>query len=77
MLITLYINMFISFEAICDKCGEDKWISGKDLCQICGDKHCNDCSERHSCEKCNLGLCKNCFKDHVKTCICLKKQRTK
>ena len=27
-------------EAICDLCGEDKWIRSSDFCAICGDKQC-------------------------------------
>ena len=53
-------------EAICDLCGEDKWIRSSDFCAICGDKQCIDCSDPNSCKKCGIELCKYCSVEHQK-----------
>ena len=61
------------FEAICDGCGEDKIIRESDVCEICGDKKCEDCSDRYSCYKCGMELCQDCSDEHAKTCTVVPK----
>lgn len=55
------------FEAICDTCGEDKWIRESDLCAICADKQCVDCSDTNSCKKCGIEMCQYCSVFHAKS----------
>ena len=55
-----------AFDAHCDECGQDKTIRDSDVCEMCGDKKCEDCSDRHSCNICGMELCIDCFTEHVK-----------